>query len=100
LYTIYSVFEAHRFASGSRVPGVGEAMTIDVLEPGGLDQQGNAMPAYIRTVSEAGYAYCEKLYSRFGPRAVTKVHKDKFEMKDEFLEAFDPNTNDVSWEGT
>ncbi len=91
LYTIYSVFEAHRFASGSKVPGVGELLTIDVLEPGGSE------PARIRTLSEAGYEYCEKLYSRFGPRAIRKIRKDKFDMKDEFLEPVDPNYRDT-WE--
>lgn len=94
LYTIYSVFEAHRFASRSKVPGVGEAMTIDVLEPGGTK------PAKIRSLSEAGYDYCERLYGRFGPRLIYKQHKDKFEMKDEFLEPFNPELRDSSWEET
>jgi hypothetical protein len=76
MYTIYSVFEAKRFAD--KVPGVGEAMSIDVLEPKG-----------IRQLSDAGYAYCEKLYRRYGPRPILKAHKDKFEMREEFLESFE-----------
>jgi hypothetical protein len=78
---------------------VGEAMTIDVLEPGGIKREDGApRPAFIRTVSKAGYDYCEKLYSRFGPSPIMKSHKDKFEMKEEFLEAFDPDSTDVSWQ--
>lgn len=76
LYTIYSVYEAHEFAD--RVPGVGAALSIDVLEPGG-----------IRMLSDEGYEYCQKLFKRYGPRMILKQHKDKFEMKDEFLETFD-----------
>ena len=77
LPTIYSVFEAHRVASSSKVPGVGENMTIDVLANG-----------EIREVSEEGYSYCEYLYSRFGPRAVRKKDLPKFEMKEEYLDTF------------
>ena len=85
MYTIYSVFEAKRFTDG--VPGVGEALSIDVLEP-----QGG-----IRQLSDAGYDYCEKLYARFGPRQISKTHKNKFEMRDEFLEPFDTDSNGA-WE--
>jgi hypothetical protein len=84
LYTIYSVFEAHRFSN--KVPGVGYAMSIDVLEPGG-----------IRSLSDAGYDYCESLFARFGPRPILKKHKDKFEMKDEFLDTFEIG-GEASWE--
>jgi hypothetical protein len=77
LYTIYSVYEAHK-AAGGKVPGVGHHYSIDVLRPG-----------EIKSLSDAGYDYCDKLYSRFGPRPIEKRHKDKFEMRDEFLEPFD-----------
>jgi hypothetical protein len=86
MYTIYSVFEAKRFAD--RVPGVGEMMTIDVLEPGGA----------IRSLSDAGYAYCETLFRRYGPRRVPKGHKDKFEMKDEYLGPFLGEPGDARWD--
>lgn len=40
-------------------------------------------------LSDEGYEYCQKLFKRYGPRMILKQHKDKFEMKDEFLETFD-----------
>jgi hypothetical protein len=77
MYTIYSVFEAKRYAEG--VPGVGpDIVSIDVLEPQNV----------IRSLSDAGYEYCESLWTRFGPRAMREKHKAKFEMKDEYLEPF------------
>jgi hypothetical protein len=76
MYTMYSVFEAKRFAEG--VPGVGPTLlSMDVLAPGS-----------IQSLSDAGYKYCEKLWSRFGPRPIRELHKGKFEMKEEFLEPF------------
>jgi hypothetical protein len=84
--TIYTVFEAHRFAAGSKVPGVGEAMSIDVLEPNG-----------IRLLSQKGFMQCEHLYSKFGPRNIKERHIEMFEMDEKFLEKFGTDRA-ASWE--
>lgn len=75
---IYSVFEAHRLSE--KVPGVGESLSIDVLEPGGI----------LRGLSDEGYDYCEFLWKKFGPKEVRERHKDIFEMKEDYLEPLDP----------
>ncbi len=74
LGAIYAVFEAHRWSE--KVPGVGKSISIDILEP----------PGILRTLSEAGYDYCEFLWRRFGPREVQQRKQSLFEMKDEYFE--------------
>ena len=82
-HTIYAVFEAHRFSN--KVPGVGEAMTIDVLEPN-----------RIRSLSDKGYVFYEKMFKRFGPREIEAKHEGKFAMDDDFLGTFDTG-QDGTW---
>ena len=73
---IYSVFEAHAWSE--KVPGVGEGISIDVLEPGGV----------LRPLSDEGYDYCEFLWKKFGPKPVIeKRHKTLFESKDSYFDA-------------
>ena len=73
LGAIYAAFEAHRMSQS--VPGVGDAMSIDVLEPGGI----------VRDLSDEGYDYCEFLWKKFGPKGINEKQKTLFQMKDEFL---------------
>ena len=74
LPAIYCVWEAHRLSMN--VPGVGEDISIDVLEPDGV----------LRELSDEGYDYCDFLWKKFGPREFQEKHKTLFDMKDDFLE--------------
>jgi hypothetical protein len=74
LAAIYSVFEAHRWSE--KVPGVGESLSIDVLEPGGI----------LRGLSNEGSEYCEFLWKRYGPKEPKKKDKALFDMKEDYLD--------------
>jgi hypothetical protein len=74
LGAVYAVFEAHRWSE--KVPGVGESISISILEP----------PGVLRSLSDEGYEYCESLWKKFGPKEVKKIHKSLFELKEEYLE--------------
>ena len=76
LHTIYFLYEANRLSE--KVPGVGEQVSIEVL-----DADGN-----IQSLSEEGYDKCDELFRRFGPRLITDKHSAKFKMEQEYLESF------------
>jgi hypothetical protein len=78
LQTIYQVFEAKRLSE--IIPSVGEAQSIDVLAPGGR----------VWSLSDKGYEQLEKLYKRFGPRAIKeKDAEEAFRWDRAFVEPFD-----------
>jgi len=72
--TIYAVFEAKLISE--TVPGIGESFSIDVIDKdGGLMQ-----------LSDDGAKRCRELFSRFGPKDITKKTRHWFEKKDSYLE--------------
>lgn len=74
MLAVYAAFEAHKLSE--KVPGVGESVSIDVLEPEGV----------IRPLSDEGYEYCEFLWRKFGPKELRERHKSLFEIKEDYLE--------------
>jgi hypothetical protein len=80
--TIYTLFEAKKLSQV--VPGVGEATSIDVMEPGGK----------LWSLSDAGHDRCEQLFNQIGPRLnITEKKAAKlFEMKPEFFYDADEGT--------
>jgi hypothetical protein len=80
LRTIYVLYEAKMLSD--LVPGVSEsALSIDILSADGTMQ----------SLSDEGYDVCEKLFSRFGPRAIeddNEKHQIKFKMESKYLEPF------------
>jgi hypothetical protein len=79
LETIYTVYEAKRLSE--IVPGVGEATSIEVMEPSGK----------IWTWTDALEEQCGDLFQKIGPKLKLTMKKSSelFEFRDEFLEPFD-----------
>ena len=81
MQTIYAVYEAKVMTL--KVPGVGEAMSIEVFYP----------DSTVKTLSDEGYARCWALFKKFGPKVWTdddeKAKKRAlkwFDMNDSYLE--------------
>jgi hypothetical protein len=87
MHTIYFLYEAKRLSEG--VPGVGESISIDVL-----DQDGN-----VASLTDEGYDKCDELFRRFGPRMIDNendTHRLKFKMKAEYTDSFHAQWNKES----